>query len=304
MRSLTDLPAPLTPPTCDLRGLEWMPMYGDRLLGSDTWLMAGVEARAAMFPLWWGAWKQCPAGSLPDQDRALAQIAGYGSAVAAWQAVRDEALRGWVLCSDGRLYHPTVCALALDAMERRTKERERKATWRSRKPGQNADVTRDKTGTERGQDAGRDADETRTERGSPADVPADRTGQDRKEDTGAIAPDAGASPATPELFDLPPEPRSVRAALWADGLPIMRNLLGKSDAQCRVLLGKLLRDTQDDCARLYRVLREAESLRPADPLAWLHKAAGDRSGAATGKAGNLTALMNHYRTTPTTEDAA
>ena len=55
--------------------MEWMPAHGDRLFASETWLMAdpgGVRALA----LWWASWKQRPAGSLADQDRMLAQIAG------------------------------------------------------------------------------------------------------------------------------------------------------------------------------------------------------------------------------------
>lgn len=116
---MTDLPAPLTTADCDLRGMEWMPLYGDRLFASETWLLASPEGRCAAIALWWAAWKQRPAGSLADNDRVLAQMAGYGMAVKAWQAIRQEAMRGWVQCSDGRLYHPVVCELALDAWARR-----------------------------------------------------------------------------------------------------------------------------------------------------------------------------------------
>jgi len=107
--------APLSPPDLDLRGMEWMPFYGDRLFTSDTWLHAGPEARTAALKLWWESWKQCPAGSLPNTDIALAQLAGYGMMVAAWRAIKDETLHGWVLCNDGRIYHPVVCDLAMEA---------------------------------------------------------------------------------------------------------------------------------------------------------------------------------------------
>lgn len=133
-----DAPEPLTPADCDLRGHEWMPLYGDRLLSSDTWLLASPEGRCSALTLWWASWKMVPAASLPNSERALAQLAGYGLSLKQWQAVRDSALRGWILCSDGRLYHPVVADLALLAWDRRVKERDRKAKWRGIKAGQDA----------------------------------------------------------------------------------------------------------------------------------------------------------------------
>jgi hypothetical protein len=114
------LPAPLTPPDCDLRGLTWMRLDGDRLFASDTWLHASPIGRNVALVLWWASWKQCPAASLPASDVALAQIAGYGFALDAFLAIKEEAMRGFVLCSDGRLYHPVVAKLALEAFELRS----------------------------------------------------------------------------------------------------------------------------------------------------------------------------------------
>jgi hypothetical protein len=170
-------PAPLLPTECDLRGLEWMPLYGDRLFASDTWLMAGPEGRCAALTLWWAAWKQFPAGSLPDHDIALAQLAGYGAAVKAWIAIKAEAMRGWVKCDDGRLYHPIVCKFALEAWDRRVKERDRKASYRAKKDGTDASrprpVPRDDHGTIAGQTTGQDAEKY-------GDGHVERTGQDRR----------------------------------------------------------------------------------------------------------------------------
>ncbi len=295
MTEMSDLPAPLTPAECDLRGLEWMPLYGDRLFASDTWLMAGPEGRCAALSLWWAAWKQRPAGSVPGQDRALAQIAGYGMAVDAWLAVRDEALHGWVRCSDGRLYHPTVCSLAAEAWDRRKKERARKAGQRARKSGTSCGQDADVLGLSRGTGAGQDADAPRdsdgTGRGQDADVRVDRTGQDKtgKEEPKATPSDAPAVAVSSSLVET-----DIRSALWRDGLPILRRLLGKSDAQCRSLLGRLLRDTHDDCARLYGLLREAESLRPFDTSAWLTKAVAVRYGAAPGRKSKIGRLVEYF----------
>ena len=136
---MSSFPPPLTPSHVDLRGLPWMPLHGDRLFGSDTWLLASDAGRVAALTLWWASWKQSPAGSLPDHDRALAQLAGFGTQVKAWMDIRAEVMRGWVKCSDGRLYHPVVCELALEALELRVEKtekvdhkKERQRRWRER----------------------------------------------------------------------------------------------------------------------------------------------------------------------------
>lgn len=114
------LPEPLVPADVDLRGYEFMPLYGDRLLGSETWIAASAEAKIAALRLWWRSYAhEVPAGSLPDNDNLLADYAGYGVAVKAWRKVRPQALRGWVKCTDGRWYHPFVATLVMEAWQMR-----------------------------------------------------------------------------------------------------------------------------------------------------------------------------------------
>jgi hypothetical protein len=60
---------------------------------------------------------------LPDDDKTLAQLAGFGRVVTEWRKVREGALRGWVACSDGRLYHPVVAEKARDAWIAKLKQR-------------------------------------------------------------------------------------------------------------------------------------------------------------------------------------
>jgi hypothetical protein len=171
---MTDLPDPLTPPDCDLRGYDFMPLFGGKLFGSRLYTKALRNPRAglAAIKLWWIAWQQCPAGSLPDDDDDLAMLADFGTDAKGWRAVREIALHGFVLCADGRLYHPILCTEALDAFERRRKERERKAQQRAKKEG-----TGGGSPSTVPQDVPRDT--TRTEPGPAVDVRADRTGQDR-----------------------------------------------------------------------------------------------------------------------------
>ena len=113
------LEAPLTPPDCDLRssGMVFMPLDVGRMMDSDQFAMAtGEEFKAAM-ALYAKAWLQVPAASLPNDDRVLAHLAG-GYTPRRWRKVKDVAMRGWILCTDGRLYHPVIAEFAHDAWEK------------------------------------------------------------------------------------------------------------------------------------------------------------------------------------------
>jgi hypothetical protein len=131
---LSDLPEPLTPADCDLRGLQFMPMDTIRVVDSDLFAMSTGEEFKSAFALWCKAWQQVPAGSLPDDDRVLAFLSGAGPR---WKKVKAVALRNWIKCSDGRLYHPVVSEKAMEALpmrleynEKKTGEAERKARER------------------------------------------------------------------------------------------------------------------------------------------------------------------------------
>lgn len=112
---------------------DWFPMHFHALLGSQfaaDACVAGEDGRAAGFTallLWCEAFKQDPGGTLPDNDVALARLAGYGPDVAAWKAVRKRAMYGWVPCivegDDGRqvarLGHRVVADQAAYAWNRK-----------------------------------------------------------------------------------------------------------------------------------------------------------------------------------------
>lgn len=127
------LPEPPISTDIVLRGFDYMPLQGDRLFASDTWILASPEGRCAALKLWWESWKQEPAGSLPNNEKLLANLAGYGIAVSAFTKIKDEAMRGWQLCSDGRLYHYVVCELALNAWQSKRKKETVNAADRARK---------------------------------------------------------------------------------------------------------------------------------------------------------------------------
>lgn len=121
--NMTEHIAPV-PPECDLRGLPWMPIDTVRLLDSDLFALATGEEFKAAVSLWCKAWQQVPASSLPDNDQILAKLSGAGGR---WKKVKDQALRGFVKCTDGRLYHPVIAEKALEAWAHRTAQRSRAA---------------------------------------------------------------------------------------------------------------------------------------------------------------------------------
>lgn len=125
-------PAPPVPADVDLRGIVFMPLMGDRLFKSATWIQASPRAQVAALRLWWHAFAhEVPAASLPDDDRLLAEHAGVP--VASFRALKDQAMRGWVRCDDGRLYHKVVAELAIEAWTGRVRNREKLRKWRERK---------------------------------------------------------------------------------------------------------------------------------------------------------------------------
>lgn len=113
----TNLPEPLTPSDCDVSDLEWFAFHHARLHRSDWWARASDLARSRSVDLWCVAWQQIPAGSLPNNDVALAGYASFGRDADAWRMSATEILEPWILCSDGRWYHPTICEVALEAWE-------------------------------------------------------------------------------------------------------------------------------------------------------------------------------------------
>ena len=106
-------PEPLVPAGTSLRHLPMMFLDIVALQNSDTWALAnGWEAKAAI-NLWMKAWHQIPAGSLPNDEKLLA---AWAQVPVPWADVRSVAMRGFVLCSDGRLYHPVISARVISVI--------------------------------------------------------------------------------------------------------------------------------------------------------------------------------------------
>jgi hypothetical protein len=133
---------PLVSPEVDLRDFGFMPLDVLRLRDSDMAVLSNGDEFKAAVMLWCVAWHQVPAASLPKDDRLLAH---YSGALGGWRKVREGALRGFVECSDGRLYHPVIAEKALEswAAKQAQRERTRKATEERERRRREADAQRD-----------------------------------------------------------------------------------------------------------------------------------------------------------------
>lgn len=127
----------------DLRDFVYMPLDVVRLRDSDLAAIATGDAFRAAVMLWCAAWHQVPAASLPTDDRMLARYAGYGRDVAAWSEVKDDALRGFVLCDDGRLYHPVIAEKAVEAWNAKEAQRARTSIATAARLAKQREASRD-----------------------------------------------------------------------------------------------------------------------------------------------------------------
>lgn len=103
--------------------MEWMPLDTTRLLDSTLYDKAPGDAFKAAVGLWCKAWWQQPAASLPNDDQALAKMIGVSPQK--WRTVKEWALHGFVLCTDGRFYHPIIAEKAREAWAFKIKQQEK-----------------------------------------------------------------------------------------------------------------------------------------------------------------------------------
>ena len=133
---MTDIVAPLTPIDCELQGFPFTPVFRARLFGSSFHARATDAEWRSGVTLWLKSWDQVPAGSLPDDDIDLCRLAELGRDLKTWKKLRAGAMRGWVLCSDGRLYHPVVAEGVNEAWQGMQSDEAARRTGRERKRAQ------------------------------------------------------------------------------------------------------------------------------------------------------------------------
>lgn len=100
-------------------------IYTGRLFASGFNASASRNPTAWMVghKLWYRSWHQVPAASLPDDDGELCHLAELGFDLKTFAKVKAVAMRGWIKCGDGLLYHPVVAEAALEAWIRKLQQR-------------------------------------------------------------------------------------------------------------------------------------------------------------------------------------
>jgi uncharacterized protein YdaU (DUF1376 family) len=190
---VSELPPPLVEAHVDCSDLDGFMLNAERLMSSELLALHGNDVLGAALLLWCRAWKQRPAASLPDDDRINAAFARLS--LKKFREVKDAVMRGFVKCSDGRLYHRFLSGEATKAFARKVQFQGRRAAdakrlkeWRDAKR-ETADETQLETQSEtwsetrfvadgNGKDRDRDRDSLRKD--SPTESPKESSSKGRR----------------------------------------------------------------------------------------------------------------------------
>jgi hypothetical protein len=255
------LPDPLVPAEVDLRGYDFMPLFGDVLMGSsfnattnDTGWRLGVT-------LWWRSWNtQVPAASLPDDDAVLAMLCGLGRDVKTFRKVKAVALHGFVKCNDGRLYHKFLAPHAIDAWKGRQshKFRTMKARIAALERRLKDAVTDEDKAHLSGllQDLKQSLSQTLAKPVTDPDDKLHRRGREQGQEEDIKRKD---SPGKPDA-----DP--IRAEIWKTGRTILEGQ-GDSRDGAGSFLGKLCKDFGQKL--VLDAVRDCARATPAEAKAWL-----------------------------------
>lgn len=291
---MTEAPSPLTPADCDLSDFKYMELDVQRLRDSKFAATPDPEAFRAGVLLWCAAWHQRPAASLPDDDVELANLAGFGkkaSGVREWRKVREEALNGFVKCSDGRLYHAVIAEKAIGAHKAKEKHaydryldrlrKENRAREKEKKPSFGIPTQEQwKSGAYPHGIPPLDEripPETKApSKGIPDENPLRGNGEGTERngtETLISVPDGTGG------YTAKPAAEVTKAELWSVGKSLLAEQ-GMPKAQCGSFVGKLVTDYGEQI--VVDAVRTTCVARPADAAEYLKgccmRAAGQRAG--------------------------
>jgi hypothetical protein len=263
---MTDCHDPMVPEDADLRGMPWMRLDVVRLLDSDLYALSSGDEFKAAVSLWAKSWHQIPAGSLPADERVLAHLSGAGSR---WKKLRGMALKGWIKCRDGRLYHPVIAEHVQHAwserqahIAKRARENDRLASWRQSKR-EKGELSKTGAKVSRGTETQKETlNETTVKRVSHALRNGSETQMKRlREGEGeySVAIATGGAPPSGPLGGVAVDPIK---SLFDRGVAVLG---GQPTA--RTLLGKLRREYGD--AAVLSAIAAAEAEAPSEPVSWL-----------------------------------
>lgn len=267
---VSDLPEPLVPAEVDLRDFGFLPVDVRRLLTSDTWLSAVDDPRIgyAAMTLWCESWHQVPASSLPSNDKLLFRLSMCPSE-REWKRVKQTVLAGFILCSDGRFYHPVVAEKALEAWaHRKTQSKRGKAgaekRWAANAAKKAKAAAAEHTGSNGASNSGSNGASNASAMHTPMLAPMLApmlSDSNRTLDIGEGSSEAKASGAA-----APPD--DPDKALWKLGVRILTES-GVSESNARGILGK---HYKADKVKLGQVLGEMLASKPIEPVAYLQRA--------------------------------
>lgn len=251
-------PDPFVLPCADLRDFPHTPIFRSRLFGSSFHARATDAEWRAGVTLWLKSWDQVPAGSLPNDDIELCRLAELARDVKSWKKIKDGAMRGWILCSDGRLYHPVVAEGVNTAIEAKFKQRQK--TAKARIAALEKHLKEAKTDS----DKSRITDEINRIQQSLSQslsqtvlqVPREEKEKEKGLDSSVAKATGGEPPKSPDPAEI----------IFSYGVSILTNA-GATDKQARSFLGGL-RKAHDDTAIVDK-LRECLKAKPLQPLEWL-----------------------------------
>lgn len=262
--------APLTPADADLQDFPFMPLHVARLRDSDLAAEEHPEACWYAVLLWSASWHQLPAGSLPDSDDVLCRLLGLGRDLRTFRKHKVGALRGWVKCDDGRLYHPIVAEQVATAWEGKVRQRHRTFCAAVRKHNErHPDDKHDAPTFEAWQALGCPADIAALvtalsrvtgagiERDMPSKREGERKGQGQGDSSDADASGGGAPP------DPPVDPEKV---MFDSGIRLLAES-GVTEARARPLLGKW--KSQHGAEAVIVALGKAQREGAMDPKAFI-----------------------------------
>lgn len=265
-----------------------MPLDVARLRDSELASNETPDACWAAVLIWAASWHQIPAASIPNDETWIAKVAGYSQRgkidTKAWNKVRAGALRGWVECSDGRLYHAVVAEKALDAWQAKLQQRWRTECGRIKKhndrhPGANVPKPTFEEWMSQGCPLGHllyvPGDSDCVSPGSPPDFHSKRQGEGQGQGQGelikaSVPIGTGGEPPSEEAEK--PRPKNAaeeKVEAWHAAKSLLKTQ-GMPIAQCGTFIGKLAKDYGEEV--VYEVIRKAVVEQPAEAVAWMKAA--------------------------------
>lgn len=279
---MAEIPTPLTPAGCSLQDFPHTPIFRSRLFGSSFHARTTDSEWRAGVTLWLKSWDQVPAGSLPDDDIELCRLAELARDMKTWKKVKDGALRGWVHCADGRMYHPVVAEGVNNALDAKQAQRIKTANARiaalEKRLKEASDESLKVRLTEEIRILRQGLSLSQTQKAflhvTDPDTASKRREEKGREGKGLDSSEANASGGKAAKLTDPDE------IIFGYGVPML-TAAGNEDKHVRSFLG-MLRKEHGDTAVIDK-LRECAKTKPLQPLEWLAKALPPKGSAKTGR---------------------